>query len=175
MIKRILVPLDFSPPSLQALDYAADTARRFGAELVLLHVVEPAFFAATNGIYGVGFDAGIVYREMEQAARQQLAELADSLRARRIAARVLLSVGRAHEVIVDAAKKMKVDLVVMSTHGRTGLSHVVMGSVAERVVRTAACPVLTMHPRRAVRRRRPARRLRRVGAERPLAARAQSA
>jgi nucleotide-binding universal stress UspA family protein len=148
MMKRILVPVDFSPPSLQALDYAIDLRRRLGGELVLLHAVEPVYFAATNGIYGVGYDASIVYREMEHAARQQLTRLAATVRARRIPVRIVLSVGPAPRVIADAAKKLKADLVVMSTHGRSGLSHVLLGSVAERVVRTAPCPVLTIRPRR---------------------------
>ena len=152
-IKRILVPVDFSPLSLQALDSAIEFARPLKAELVLLHAIEPTYFAATNGMYGVGFDANIVYREIERAVREQLIGLADNLRRRRIPVRTLLSVGRPHQVIADAARKLKTDLVVMSTHGRSGLSHVLMGSVAERVVRTAPCPVLTIHPRRAGARR----------------------
>jgi nucleotide-binding universal stress UspA family protein len=154
MIKRILVPVDFSTASLQALDYAIEFGRPLRAELVLLHAVEPVYFAATNGIYGVGYDASIVYRELEHAAREQLSRLADDLRAKRIPVRILLAVGAAHRVVADAAKKLKADLVIMSTHGRTGLSHVLMGSVAERVVRTAPCPVLTIRPRRAAARRR---------------------
>src|SRR4029453_2207629 len=119
MIKRILVPVDFSPPSMRAIDYAIEFGRPFRAELVLLHAVEPTYFAATNGFYGVGFDASIVYREIERAARLQLAKLADGLRPRRIRVRTVLAVGRPHQVIADAAQKLKTELVIMSTQGRS--------------------------------------------------------
>src|SRR5262245_46774600 len=152
MIKRILVPVDFSKPSLAALDYAVDFGRPLRAELVILHAVEPVYFAATNGIYGVGFDMGTIYRELERTGQEQLDRLAAGIRSRRVAVRTLLSVGAAHRGIGDAAKKLRADLVVMSTHGRTGLSHALMGSVAERVVRSAPCPVLTLRPGKAARR-----------------------
>ena len=164
-IRRILVPVDFSSPSLQALEYAIEFQRQHKAELIVLHAVEPIYFAAMDGVYGAGFDASIVYREMERAAREQLASLSAKLRKRRIDVRVLHTVGPASQVIVDAAKKLAADLIIMSTHGRTGLAHVFMGSVAERVVRSAPCPVLTTHPRPA-RQRRPGR----VAAKAPRAA-----
>lgn len=164
-IRRILVPVDFSSASLQALEYASEFRRPHKAELIVLHAVEPIYFAAMDGFYGAGFDASIVYQEMDRAAREQLARLAAKLRMRRIDARVLHTVGPAHQVIVDAAKKLKADLIIMSTHGRTGLAHVFMGSVAERVVRSAPCPVLTTHPRPA-----PQRRARSRGAAAPRAA-----
>jgi nucleotide-binding universal stress UspA family protein len=144
MIKRILVPVDFSDPSLRALDYAIELSRRVKAELILLHSVEPVYYPAAADMYGIGFDVGNVYAEIERAARGQLSRLAGKLRARRVAVRTLLSAGTAHQVIVESAKKLKADLIIMSTHGRTGLSHVLIGSVAERVVRTATCPVLTL-------------------------------
>jgi nucleotide-binding universal stress UspA family protein len=145
-IRRILVPVDFSSASLQALEYASEFRRPYKAELIVLHAVEPIYFGAVDGFYGGGFDASVVYREMERAAREQLAGLATTLRRRRIDVRVLHAVGPASQVIVDAAKKLDADLIIMSTHGRTGLAHVFMGSVAERVVRSAPCPVLTRHP-----------------------------
>ena len=143
MIKRILVPVDFSAPSLQALDYAIGFGRPLKAELTILHVVEPIYFAMPNG-YGVGYDAGILLREIERSGREQLSRTAARLRARGVAARTLQSVGTPHQTIVDTAKKLKSDLIVMATHGRSGLSHLVMGSVAERVVRSATCPVLVI-------------------------------
>jgi nucleotide-binding universal stress UspA family protein len=150
MITRILVPVDFSVPSEQALDYAVELGRSSRAEIVLLHAVEPV----RTGIDDVGLGASIVRRQLENAAREQLAALAGKLTARHLPVRTLLVVGAAHRSITDAAKTMKADLIVMSTHGRTGIAHVVMGSVAERVVRTAPCPVLTVRRRqRAVRRR----------------------
>lgn len=144
MIKRILVPVDFSDPSLRALDYAIEFSRPLKSHLILLHVVEPVYYPMAADMYGVGLDLSNVYEDIERAARAQLSRLAGKLRVRRVAVRTLLSLGTAHQVIVESAKKLKADLIIMATHGRTGLSHVLMGSVAERVVRTAACPVLTV-------------------------------
>ena len=158
MTRRILVPVDFSNPSLRALDYAVEFGRTLQAELLLLHVVEPIDYSLVGDPYGVGFDASIVYQELERVGREQLSRLAARLRARRVAVRTLLGVGPAHRVIVDTAKKQRADVVIMSTHGRTGLPHLVMGSVAERVVRNAACPVLTVRGHTGGVRARPQRR-----------------
>jgi nucleotide-binding universal stress UspA family protein len=152
MVERILVPVDFSQPSLQALDYAIDFGRPHKAEIAVLHVVEPVYFAAPDG-YGVGYDAGILAGELERAGKQQLARLAANLRARRVSVRTLQCLGTPHQTIIDVARKLKTDLVIMSTHGRSGLAHVLMGSVAERVVRSAPCPVLVVRPAPATRRR----------------------
>lgn len=152
MIERILVPVDFSEPSLRALDHAIELGRSFRAELLVLHVVEPVYYPVANDMYGVGVDVGNIYDEIERAARVQLDRLAAKLRARRVRVRPLLALGTAHQVIVDNARKHKADLLVLSTHGRTGLSRLLMGSVAERVVRTAPCPVLTVPGRPTPRR-----------------------
>jgi nucleotide-binding universal stress UspA family protein len=149
MIQRILVPVDFSDPSLRALDYAIEFSRRLKSRLIVLHVVEPVYYPMAADMYGVGIDLGNVYEQIERAARTQLSRLAAKLRTRRVEVRTLLSVGTAPQMIAQSAKKLKADLIIMSTHGRTGLSHVLMGSVAERVVRTAACPVLTVPGRRS--------------------------
>ncbi|MEO8601345.1 MAG: universal stress protein [bacterium] len=145
LFRCIVVPLDFSDQSQQALEYAVGLAQASKAEIVALHVVEPVFFAGSGEAFGGGYDTRMVYDELERAAREELAVVSAALAKRRIAVRTLLRTGVAHEVIVAAARRLKADLIVMSTHGRTGLSHLVMGSVAERVVRGAACPVLTMH------------------------------
>jgi nucleotide-binding universal stress UspA family protein len=160
-MKRILVPTDFSSASLRALDRAIDLGRRLGAQLIVLHVVEPVYYPMADIMYGVGPDLGNVYEEIERAARAQLARLATKLRARGVAVRTLLGSGTAYQVIVDSARKIKADLIVMSTHGRTGLSHVLIGSVADRVVRSAPCPVLTVRgAARSPRRRKPSARRR---------------
>jgi nucleotide-binding universal stress UspA family protein len=142
--KRILVPVDFSKPSLRAVEVALELAERLAAEVVLLHVVEPVYYPAAGEVYGIGFEFGDIYVAIERAARSQLKKLTAKVRARHAATRDLLLVGTAHRTIVEQAKKLRADLIVLSTHGRTGLSHVVLGSVAERVVRTATCPVLTV-------------------------------
>jgi universal stress protein A len=146
MLKRILVPVDFSKPSLAALDHAIAFRQSLEAELVLLHVVEPFSFGSVNGMYGVGFDTGAIAAELERAAHRQLSRLAAGLHARHVPVRALVEVGPASQVIADTASKLGVDMIIMATHGRTGLSHLLLGSVAERVVRTVPCPVLTVHP-----------------------------
>jgi nucleotide-binding universal stress UspA family protein len=147
MITRILVPLDFSHPSLQALDYASALAGRLKAELVVLHALEPIYYPTAGDMYGPTYNMDFVYRELERAAGEQLSRVAATLRKKRLAVRTLLRVGTAPDTIVESAKRLKADLIIMSTHGRTGFSHVLMGSVAERVVRSATCPVLTVRAR----------------------------
>jgi len=157
MIKRILVPVDFSQPSIQALDYAIEFGQPFKPEFVVLHVLEPIYYPGAGDMYGPGYDMGLVYQEIERAAHEQLSRLAVTLQKKRLTVRTLLRVGTAYHAIVETAKKLKADLIIMSTHGRTGLSHVVMGSVAERVVRSAVCPVLTVRGQKPGRRRSPRR------------------
>ena len=90
--------------------------------------------------------------EQRRSAKEQLARLGRSLQKRRVAVQTVLANGVPHVVIVDAAAKLGADLIVMSTHGRSGLSHLFMGSVTERIVRSATCPVLTVRAERARRR-----------------------
>lgn len=163
MIKRILVPVDFSEPSRRALDYAVELGRGVGAELTVLHVVEPVYYPMAGDTSGIIYDASLLYEEVERGAKEQLSRIAGALRRRHVPVNPVIRTGAAHRVIADTAKRVKSDLIVMATHGRTGLSHVLMGSVAERVVRTAPCPVLTVRqpggrPRRTRTAPRPARR-----------------
>jgi len=157
LFTRILVPVDFSDQGQFALDRAVELSRAYPAELLVLHVVEPVFMPGGGDAFGAGYDTRLVYEEIERSAREQLARVAANLARRGVEVRTLLHVGTAHEVIIDTARKVRADLIVMSTHGRSGLSHLFMGSVAERVVRSAACPVLTMRDTRPARVRRAAR------------------
>jgi nucleotide-binding universal stress UspA family protein len=161
-MKRILVPVDFSDASLRALDYAVELSRQLKAQLVVLHAVEPVYYPSLEATYGIGVDLGNVYDQVEQGARARLARLAGEIRARRVKVRTLLVHGTAHQVILDSAAKLKANLMIMSTHGRTGLSRALLGSVAEKVLRAATCPVVTVPGRRpragAARAKRPSRR-----------------
>ncbi len=144
MIKRILVPIDFSDTSLQALDYAIEFGKPFKAEIVVLFVVEPVYYATPADLYGPSANLGMLLDEQRRIGREQLARLGEDLKKRKVDARTVLQTGTPYDVIVNAAKKLKADIIVMATHGRTGFSHMLMGSVAEKVVRTAACPVITV-------------------------------
>lgn len=156
-IKRILVPVDFSDASLQALDYAVDLAKPMAAELIVLFVVEPAYFAAPADLYGPSASLGVLLEEQQRFGAEQLARLRRRLEQRRVKCRTLIQTGVAYRDIVEKARKTAADLIVMSTHGRTGLSHALLGSVAEKVVRMAECPVLTVRAVAAKARRRPVR------------------
>jgi nucleotide-binding universal stress UspA family protein len=151
-LKRILVPTDFSEFSQQALDDAAELAKPFKARLIVLHSLEPIYFATPADLYGPSANLSMLVEEQRRCAQEQLARLARALEKRRIPVETLLASGSPHTVILDTAKKRGADLIVMSTHGRGGLSHLMMGSVAEKVVRGASCPVLTVRAKKGGRR-----------------------
>jgi nucleotide-binding universal stress UspA family protein len=145
-LKKILVCTDFSPPAQVALDYGRNLARTFGAGMRVLHVVEKV---TTH--YDV--DAGYValpdlQKEIEDAARRKLAALVtDDDRSTLHAEWALVTSTSAARAIVEYARAEAIDLIVVGTRGRGGMTRLFLGSVAERVVRTAPCPVLTVHDR----------------------------
>jgi len=153
-IKRILVPTDFSEGSLQAIEYAIDLAQPTVAELIVLFVVEPVYYATPADLYGASANLAMLLEEQQRIGRAQLARLGKRLAQRRARFRTMIETGTPYQLITDTAAKLKADLIVMATHGRTGLSHVLLGSVTEKVVRTAACPVLTLRGRPAARKTR---------------------
>jgi len=144
IFKNVLVATDFSEPSDSALDYGRELARRFNATLHVLHVTDSVYLQYTGDAY-VGFLPEL-QSEIEDAARTQLDALltADDRRDLRAKPVVLTGVS-ASRSIVDYSREQAIDLIVLGTHGRGAIGHLLMGSVAERVVRTAPCPVLTVH------------------------------
>jgi universal stress protein A len=143
-IKQILVPIDFSECSLKALRYAIPLAKEHRAAITLAYVV-PGISGAF-GEYGA-IDAAAMVKEMRLGSERQLATVAvDEVRGA-VAADTWVCAGSPAEEIIAAARKLPADIIVISTHGRTGLKHVLLGSVAERVVRHAPCPVLVVRER----------------------------
>jgi len=138
-VKRILVPIDFSGPSLAGLDYAVELSQRVNATLLVVFVVEVIYYAAEN--------VGRLLEEQRRLAETDLARLADRFARRGVEIETVLETGLPAQAIVDVARRRDVDLIVMATHGRTGFSHLFLGSVAEKVVRSAPCPVLTVPKR----------------------------
>ena len=140
-VKRILVPTDFSETSDVALKYGIGLAQTFGARLYLLHV---------PGETGVNFEANFPMVQFENATRERLETLVTEEEAKKLRTEYALRLGAPADQIVRYAAGRDIDLIVMGTHGRGGVSHMLMGSVAEKVVRAAPCPVLTVrHPERA--------------------------
>lgn len=141
-MQTILVPIDFSDFSRRALEFAAAFATQFQASVVLVHVVEPMAFpencislpAPTDDING----------SLIKAADDRLAAECRALEKQGIEVKPLSRLGRPYLEIADAARELGADLIVLATHGHTGLRHVLLGSTAERVVRHAPCPVLTV-------------------------------
>ena len=148
---KILAPTDFSDDSKNALAYAIAIAQKFGSEIIVEHVDQP-LSPVMIGDLSPGLDMSTVNRIAEEQRLMALKELDQEiarLREAGIKARSLMRVGAPFLEIINAAQSEGVDLIVMGTHGRTGLAHVLMGSVAERVVNKAPCPVLTVrHPDR---------------------------
>jgi universal stress protein A len=151
--KGILVPIDFSTVSLNALEYAIDFAKPFDADLVILFVIEPVYYATPADLYGPSANIGMLMEEQQRLGKEQLARLSAQLTKRKVRHRTVMQTGSAHDAIVGAAKRVKADLIIMATHGRTGLTRMLIGSTAERVVRTSPVPVLTLHKYRHPRRR----------------------
>jgi nucleotide-binding universal stress UspA family protein len=143
MFTRILVPTDFSPPSDAALEYAKAIAHRFGASLHLLHVADDPYRAALAAEVFVPEVEGL-RDEIIRNATARLKELLTPADLSDLHAATTTVIGTPAWSIVEYAGAHDIDLVIMGTHGRGGMTHLLMGSVAERVVRTAPCPVLTV-------------------------------
>jgi len=144
-IKTILVPIDFSPASDAARRYAEALARSLGSRIHLLHVVADPFLYDPWGTSAGTAGTAALMEEFDRQARRHLARLvpARGPLARRIV--TATAPGFAVPEILDYIRKKKIDLVVMGTHGRGALGHVLLGSVAEKVVRLSPVPVLTVH------------------------------
>lgn len=139
--RHILVPVDFSPPSLSAVRFAREWAARFQADVCLLHVIEPMSTAMAFGAELA--TAPLFPPDYRKNIRTELEKLAKNRSARSVKISVQIREGVPHDEIVNAARRLKSDLVIIATHGRTGLIRALLGSTAERVVRHATCPVLT--------------------------------
>lgn len=139
-LRRILIPLDFSAHSSKALPLATRLAREFEASLVLLHVTEPVAYPTDFGYAPAATDG--LQESFQRDAQERLDTLAAELRSAGFSVETALRVGRPFQEISTAASELRADMIVVTTHGYTGLTHVLLGSTAERVVRHAPCPVL---------------------------------
>lgn len=131
-LRKILVPVDFSECSGKALQYAIPLAKQFGAELTLVHVQHYPYEVV---------EAAMFHEAALRAEQNELDSLLQKL-GKIVPSRSVFRMGKAADEIVEVARETGADLIVLSTHGRSGLAHVLLGSTAERVVRYAPCPVL---------------------------------
>lgn len=144
-VTRILVPTDFSEPSDAALDYAVTLAGKLGASVHLLHVFEDPYL--TGGAFAAEMYAPVpadLRETLLNEAKEQLEKRLAQITEERWHATADVYTGPTAKAIADYAKEKSIDLIIMGTHGRGGMAHLLLGSVAERIVRTAPCPVLTV-------------------------------
>lgn len=146
--KKILYPTDFSQPAEEALRAAREMALHFSAGLLIVHVVPPIPVVSSPAV-PTTFNVPLYQQELVQSSRKLLDDwVKNKVTSGKLSVTPLLLHGDAAEKILQAARESGPDLIVMATHGQTGWRRFVFGSVAEKVVRMAPCPVLTIHPPR---------------------------
>lgn len=143
-IKHVLIPIDFSACSKHAIEAGVAMAKQFGAKVRLLHIVEPAA-AAPLALAGM-LPQGEMVERLEENARELIRKLVDEHKDE-VEIEGVVAAGSPPLEVSRFAERNKTDLIVTATHGRTGLSHVLLGSVAERLVRHAPCPVMVVPTR----------------------------
>jgi len=141
-IKNILVPVDFSDYSKNALQYAADFAKQFGAKLFLVYVIEPIVYPADFSMGQVALpDIDVNFNTK---AKSELENLEKTKISSEVKSEVIIRTGKPFVEIIECAAEINADLIIIATHGHTGVEHLLFGSTAEKVVRKAPCPVLTL-------------------------------
>lgn len=144
--RQIIVPTDFSELSLRGLDYAVDIAEKYAAKIKIVYVIEPLLQAADVTWTTVDFEQ--LNQAHHESAEKQMATLVSERVPKTVTATTEILFGKPFVEILKVAKAENADLIVMATHGRGAISHILMGSTAEKVVRKAPCPVLTVkHPK----------------------------
>ena len=141
-IKKIVCPTDFSDPSYEGLKVAREFAEHFSAELILVNVIFPG--PIVPGVAEPGFHIPAALEAMQGTAEKKLQDLSRKKMPEKIPVRTLVISGKPAYEIVDLADKEKADIIVIATHGESGWQKFLFGSVTEKVIRMAACPVLTV-------------------------------
>jgi universal stress protein A len=141
-IKRVLVPIDFSDYSKSSLKYAVNFAMHFNAKLILIYVVEPVIYPPDFSMGQIAIPtAGL---EMDKRANEELDKLAAKEIPGRVEVKKIVKTGKAFVEIIETAAEEDADIIIIATHGHTGVEHILFGSTAEKVIRKAPCPVLTL-------------------------------
>ena len=140
-LKTIVASTDFSENADHGLEYAAELGMKFGAKVILVHVVAYPIYPVS---YEITVDVATLRGELEAASKKMIEERAAKMRAAGVDVETVVEVGTAFVEIIRTARHRQADLIVISTHGWSGMKHLLLGSTAERVVRKAPCPVLTV-------------------------------
>ena len=141
-IKKVLVPIDFSDYSKNALKYAVNFSMQFNAEMILIYVIEPVIYPPDFSMGQIALPS--VNTEWDIKAKEELNKLAKSEIPTSIKVTTVLKTGKPFVEINETAAEEDADLIIIATHGHTGVEHILFGSTAEKVVRKAPCPVLTL-------------------------------
>ncbi len=143
-ISKILCPTDFSDFSMQAIEVAGDLAQTFSAKLYLVNVVSPVPILETPT--NVGFDPNRYQSELKTHAESRIQKIKQKAVDNKVSVETVVTVGSEVDEILNVVKTNKIDLMVLATHGRSGLQRLFFGSVAEKIIRHATVPVLTIRP-----------------------------
>ena len=141
-IKKVLVPIDFSDYSKSSLKYAVNFAKHFKADLSLVYVVEPVVYPPDFSMGQIAVPS--INIDLDQRANEELENLASKEIPPELKVNVIVKTGKPFIEIIDTATEKDIDLIVIATHGHSGMEHILFGSTAEKVVRKAPCPVLTL-------------------------------
>jgi len=141
-VNKILTPIDFSDYSKNSLKYSVYLAKKFNAQITLVYVVEPVIYPPDFSMGQVVFPT--TDNDMYTRANEELAKLAQTEVPAEIKVNTIIKTGKPFIEIIETAKEENIDLIIIATHGHTGVEHILFGSTAEKVVRKAPCPVLTL-------------------------------
>ncbi len=141
-IKKVLVPIDFSDYSKNSLKYAVNFVKCFNADLYLIYVVEPVIYPPDFSMGQIAIPS--VDLEMDKRAVEELQKLAKKNIPGEVKVETIVKTGKPFIEIIETASEQNIDLIIIATHGHTGVEHILFGSTAEKVVRKAPCPVLTI-------------------------------
>lgn len=141
-IRKVLVPIDFSDYSKNSLKYAVNFVKCFNAQIILVYVVEPTIYPPDFSMGQIAIPA--VDPDIDNRSKEELKRLAETEIPAELHCKAIVKTGKPFIEIIETASEEDVDLIIIATHGHTGVEHILFGSTAEKVVRKAPCPVLTL-------------------------------
>ena len=144
-LKRIVAPTDFSEPSMEGLRNAIELAEKFDAELIILYIIEPPVWSGL-AYSPTGYNPPDITESLREEAMKNMEKLRSKMIPEHVSCRLLTLEGKPADQIVRLSDEQSANIIVIATHGYSGFHRFVFGSVTERVVRTASCPVLTIRP-----------------------------